>query len=143
MLTRVLPRPDPGQSLTLIARQRTLHLSPSLGSIVDDIALIRSANGISNDHVLAHYEWNTGSLLMGFPSVGSWVTYGLGSVCRDLPGFVVLNSGLTAVVLGLLNGQSPVEIWKKHFRADARAVDDEIEFWIDLLEFLEANISVD
>src|SRR4051812_22784715 len=37
------------------------ELFPNIGSIVDDIALIRSANGISNDHVLAHYEWNTGS----------------------------------------------------------------------------------
>src|SRR5262249_27543493 len=66
------------------------ELLPNIGSIVDDIALIRSANGISNDHVLAHYEWNTGSLLMGFPSVGSWVTFGLGSDNQNLPGFVVI-----------------------------------------------------
>src|SRR5213594_972215 len=66
------------------------ELFPNIGSIVDDIALIRSANGISNDHVLAHYEWNTGSLLMGFPSVGSWVTFGLGSENQNLPAFVVI-----------------------------------------------------
>ncbi|MBM3811176.1 MAG: DUF1501 domain-containing protein [Acidimicrobiia bacterium] len=66
------------------------ELFPNIGGIVDDIALIRSGHGISNDHVLAHYEWNTGSLLMGFPSVGSWVTYGLGSANQNLPGYVVL-----------------------------------------------------
>jgi hypothetical protein len=66
------------------------ELFPHVGGIVDDIALIRSGQGRSNDHVLAHYEWNTGSLLMGFPSVGSWVTYGLGSENQNLPGFVVI-----------------------------------------------------
>jgi hypothetical protein len=65
-------------------------LFPHMGGIVDDLAIIRSAQGRSNDHVLAHYEWNTGSLLMGFPSVGSWVTYGLGSENQNLPAFVVI-----------------------------------------------------
>ena len=65
-------------------------LFPHVGSIVDDLAFIRSAEGRSNDHVVAHYEWNTGSILMGFPSVGSWVTYGLGSENQNLPGFVVI-----------------------------------------------------
>ena len=65
-------------------------LFPHVGSIVDDLAFIRSAEGRSKDHVVAHYEWNTGSILMGFPSVGSWVTYGLGSENQNLPGFVVI-----------------------------------------------------
>ncbi|MGH9657200.1 MAG: DUF1501 domain-containing protein [Bryobacteraceae bacterium] len=66
------------------------ELFPHVGSIIDEVALIRSGQGKSNDHVLAHYEWNTGSLLMGHPSVGSWVTYGLGSENQSLPGYVVL-----------------------------------------------------
>ncbi len=66
------------------------ELFPHVGSIVDDLALVRSAQGRSNDHVLAHYEWNTGSLLMGYPSVGSWVTYGLGTENENLPAFVVI-----------------------------------------------------
>ena len=65
-------------------------LFPHVGEMVDDLAFIRSCQGRSNDHVLAHYEWNTGSRLMGFPSVGSWVTYGLGSENQNLPGFVVV-----------------------------------------------------
>ncbi len=66
------------------------ELFPHMGSIIDDVALIRSCQGRSNDHVVAHYEWNTGSILMGHPSVGSWVTYGLGSENQNLPGFVVI-----------------------------------------------------
>ena len=55
------------------------ELFPHIGSMADDLAFIYSCQGKSSDHVLSHYEWNTGSILMGFPSVGSWVTYGLGS----------------------------------------------------------------
>ena len=66
------------------------ELFPHMGSMVDDLAFVHSCKGRSNDHVLAHYEWNTGSVLMGHPSVGSWVTYGLGSENQSLPGFVVV-----------------------------------------------------
>ncbi len=66
------------------------ELFPHIANIVDDLAFIYSCQGRSNDHVLAHYEWNTGSILMGFPSVGSWVTYGLGSENQNLPAFVVI-----------------------------------------------------
>lgn len=66
------------------------ELFPHIGSIVDDVAFIHSAQGRSNDHVVAHYEWNTGSLLMGHPSVGAWTTYGLGTENQNLPGFVVI-----------------------------------------------------
>jgi len=66
------------------------ELFPHMGSVVDEVAFIHSAQGRSNDHVVAHYEWNTGSLLMGHPSVGAWVTYGLGAENQNLPGFVVI-----------------------------------------------------
>ena len=66
------------------------ELFPQMGEMVDDLAFVHSCKGRSNDHVLAHYEWNTGSVLMGHPSVGSWVTYGLGSENQSLPGFVVV-----------------------------------------------------
>ena len=65
-------------------------LFPHMGTMVDELAFVHSCKGRSNDHVLAHYEWNTGSVLMGHPSVGSWVTYGLGSENQSLPGFVVV-----------------------------------------------------
>ncbi len=66
------------------------ELFPHIGSQVDDIAFIHSCQGRSNDHVVAHYEWNTGSILMGRPSMGSWVSYGLGSENQNLPAFVVI-----------------------------------------------------
>ena len=66
------------------------ELFPEMGAMSDELAFVHSCKGRSNDHVLAHYEWNTGSVLMGHPSVGSWVTYGLGSENQSLPGFVVV-----------------------------------------------------
>jgi len=82
------------------------ELFPHMGSIIDDVALIRSGYGKSNDHVLAHYEWNTGSLLMGFPSVGSWVNYGLGSENRNLPGYVVIHDPRGGPNAGVANWNS-------------------------------------
>src|SRR4029078_1052074 len=61
-----------------------------LSTLVDDLAFIHSAHGTSNDHTLSHLEWNTGNILVGYPSVGSWVTYGLGTVNQNLPAYVVL-----------------------------------------------------
>ena len=66
------------------------EIFPNLATIVDDLTFIHSCQGLSNDHVISHYEWNTGSIQMGFPSVGSWVTYGLGTENQNLPGFVVV-----------------------------------------------------
>jgi len=66
------------------------EIFPNIATMVDDLAFVHSCQGASNDHVISHYEWNTGSVQMGFPSVGSWITYGLGSVNQNLPGFVVL-----------------------------------------------------
>src|SRR5437870_2354273 len=66
------------------------EIFPTLAQHVDDLALLRSVYGKSNDHVQAHYELATGMIRMGFPSLGSWVTYGLGSENQSLPAFVVI-----------------------------------------------------
>ena len=65
------------------------ELFPHIAQHVDDIAFIRSMYGISPAHGPALFQMNTGSILAGHPSVGSWVTYGLGSVNENLPGFIV------------------------------------------------------
>ena len=65
-------------------------LFPNIGGIVDELAFIHSAQGRSVDHTLSTYEWNTGSIIAGFPSAGSWITYGLGSENQSLPAFVVI-----------------------------------------------------
>lgn len=62
------------------------------GSIVDDICIVRSVTTEAINHDPAHMFMNTGSQIAGRPSMGSWVTYGLGSEAEDLPGFVVLTS---------------------------------------------------
>lgn len=64
-------------------------LFPHVAKQVDDIAFIRSMQTISNDHAPALYQMNTGSIQTGFPSMGSWVTYGMGTENQSLPAFVV------------------------------------------------------
>ena len=67
------------------------EIFPHLAKKVDEIAFIRSLYGRSNDHIQATYEMQSGQIRMGFPSVGSWVTYGLGSESASLPAFIVMN----------------------------------------------------
>ncbi|MFM1995715.1 MAG: hypothetical protein RLZZ111_102 [Planctomycetota bacterium] len=67
-------------------------LFPQIGSVLGDICLIRSMTTDAINHDPAHMFMNTGSQIAGRPSMGSWVTYGLGSEAADLPGFVVLTS---------------------------------------------------
>ena len=69
-------------------------LFPHVGQCVDDLAIVRSMVSNFSEHTSANYFMHTGSGLQGRPSHGAWVTYGLGSECQDLPGFVVLNGGL-------------------------------------------------
>lgn len=69
-------------------------LFPHIGSCIDDIAVIRSMVADFSEHTNANYFMHSGSGLQGRPSMGAWATYGLGSECQDLPGFVVLNSGM-------------------------------------------------
>ena len=69
------------------------ELLPNLSSIVDDLCVIRSMHTEQFNHSPAQLLLQTGNSLLGSPSMGSWVTYGLGSENRDLPGFVVLASG--------------------------------------------------
>ena len=65
------------------------ELFPNVAEHVDDLALVRSMHALSPAHGPALFQMNTGTILAGAPSVGSWVTYGLGSENENLPGFVV------------------------------------------------------
>ncbi|HEY7286209.1 MAG TPA: DUF1501 domain-containing protein [Vicinamibacterales bacterium] len=66
------------------------ELFPHLSQHVDELAFLRSVYGRSNDHVQGTYEMQTGQINLGFPSVGSWVTYGLGSAASSLPAYIVM-----------------------------------------------------
>ncbi|MGC4038890.1 MAG: DUF1501 domain-containing protein [Chitinophagaceae bacterium] len=70
------------------------ELFPHIATCVDDLALIRSMKSNFPEHTNANYFLHTGSGLQGRPSMGSWVTYGLGSENKNLPGYVVLDGGL-------------------------------------------------
>lgn len=65
-------------------------LYPNLAKCVDDICFVRSFYTDSVVHAPAMYQVHTGRILMGFPSMGSWVTYGLGSQSDNLPAYVVM-----------------------------------------------------
>jgi uncharacterized protein (DUF1501 family) len=108
------PMPDSftrGQQLAQLQGQRLVCLGPRfqfvkrgsngteigellthLGEVLDDICLVRSMTTDAINHDPAHMFMNTGSQIAGRPSMGAWVTYGLGSEAADLPGFVVLVS---------------------------------------------------
>jgi hypothetical protein len=65
-------------------------LYPHIAEHVDDICFVRSFYTDSTVHAPAMYQVNTGRILMGYPSMGSWITYGLGSESENLPAYVVM-----------------------------------------------------
>ncbi|MCC6231421.1 MAG: DUF1501 domain-containing protein [Verrucomicrobiales bacterium] len=87
-----------GQSGTWVS-----DLFPHLARQVDKMAFLHACHTESNNHSPALFMINTGFPRMGFPCVGSWVTYGLGSESRDLPAFVVMSDPLDR---GLPKGQA-------------------------------------
>ena len=72
--------------------QEICDLFPKIGAISDEICIIRSMWTEQINHDPAHTIMNTGSIITGRPSMGSWMTYGLGAETQDLPGFVVMMS---------------------------------------------------
>ena len=67
-------------------------LFPHIASVADDLCVIRSMQTEQINHDTAHAFMNTGSIIKGRPSMGSWLLYGLGTETDELPGFVVLAS---------------------------------------------------
>ena len=68
------------------------NLFPRIASVADELCVIRSMQTEQINHDTAHAFMNTGSIIKGRPSMGSWLLYGLGAEAQDLPGFIVLNS---------------------------------------------------
>jgi hypothetical protein len=95
---------DSSHRTTLLGSTRTFEqhgengtwvgdLLPYTAKIIDKLTLIKTCKTDLFNHAPAKLFMNAGTGLFGRPSLGSWVTYGLGSECDDLPGFVVLQSG--------------------------------------------------
>jgi hypothetical protein len=66
---------------------------PEIGTVADELAVVRSMTSTVNEHAQGNYVMHTGFPFMGHPSAGAWINYGLGSENENLPGFVVLQSG--------------------------------------------------
>lgn len=66
---------------------------PHIATVVDELTIIRSMTSPLNEHAQANFFMHTGFPTMGYPSAGAWAAYGLGTENRDLPGYVVLQSG--------------------------------------------------
>jgi hypothetical protein len=69
------------------------ELVPHLSGVVDDIAIVKSMVTDAFNHAPGQLMMNTGSMIFGRPSMGSWVVYGMGSEAQDLPAFVVFSTG--------------------------------------------------
>ncbi len=69
------------------------ELLPHLATVVDDIAILKGMQTDAFNHAPGQLLMNTGSQQFGRPSMGAWVTYGLGAETQDLPAFVVFSSG--------------------------------------------------
>jgi len=82
---------------------------PHLAKVVDELAFVHSVHTDQFNHAPAQIMVNTGNAIPGRPSMGSWLSYGLGSETQDLPGFVVLKSGgsLSGGAAMWSNGQLP------------------------------------
>lgn len=100
-------------------------LFPHLSQCVDDLAVVRSCYGDMVVHSAAQYELFTGRVVPGGPSMGSWVTYGLGAETDALPGYVVMPDPLGALEAGqpmYANGFLPAKYQPTMFRPSERPV---------------------
>src|SRR6516165_6094382 len=100
-------------------------LFPHLAHCADDLAVLRSCYGDRVVHSAAQYELFTGRVVPGFPSMGSWVVYGLGSESRSLPAYVVLPDPSGALEAGqpmYTHGFLPAVYQPTMFRGGAQPV---------------------
>ncbi len=102
-------------------------LFPRIGESVDDLAFIHGIMVDNNNHGPATMHVNTGSQLQGSPSVGSWISYGLGTPNRNLPGYVVIQDPRGAPVNGAAvwgNGYLPASYQGTLFRSTGAPILD-------------------
>ena len=94
-------------------------LLPHIGGVVDDLAILRSCHGDMVVHSAAQYQLFSGRIIPGFPSMGSWITYGLGSEAESLPAYVVMPDPDGALEAGqpmYMNGFLPAVYQPTTFR---------------------------
>ena len=120
----------------LLGTKRTFHkygesgievsdLFPHIASCIDDIAVLRSCHGDMVVHSAAQYELFSGRVVPGFPSMGSWILYGLGAESRSLPSYVVMPDPKGALEAGqpmYAHGFLPAVYQPTMFRPGGRPV---------------------
>lgn len=100
-------------------------LFPHQAEVVDDLCVIRSMHGDMVVHSAAQYQMMTGRIIPGFPAMGSWITYGLGSEAENLPAYVVMPDSHGAQEAGVpmyTNGFLPSVYQPTMFRPGAKPV---------------------
>ena len=125
------------------------ELFPNVAEHADDLALIRSMHALSPAHGPALFQMNTGSILAGHPSVGSWITYGLGTENENLPGYIVFTDNRGGPINGApnwSNGYMPASYQGTPFRPTGDPIIDlkppagqglqEQRKWLELVEKL-------
>jgi len=103
------------------------ELFPHLAGQADDLALIRSMTALSPAHGPALFQMNTSTILAGAPSVGSWVTYGLGTANENLPGYIVFTDYRGGPINGAPNwgnGYMPAAYQGTQFRSSGPPIVD-------------------
>lgn len=100
---------------------------PHMAEVADELCVLRSCHGDSVNHPQSVYQMNTGSILMGRPSLGSWVSYGLGTENDSLPAFVVLpdpGGGIKGGPSAWSNGYLPATYQGTTFRPGGAPIVD-------------------
>ena len=103
------------------------ELFPHLGSVADELTVVRSMYAETSNHTPATFQENTGFRLNGFPVAGSWLSYGLGSESDDLPAYVVIPDPRGYPAGGSINwtnGFLPARHQGVPMRAKGQAIDD-------------------
>ena len=135
-------------------------LFPHLAQHADELAVVRSMTSQFSEHTSANYFLHTGLGIVGRPSMGAWAVYGLGTESSDLPGFVVINGGLTPpggldnFASGFLPASYQASVFRPsgdalaNLRSQGNAADDRILARRELLQqfdntFLETTAGAD
>ena len=99
------------------------ELFPHMATVADELCVIRSMTAKFSEHAQGNFFMHSGFPFLGYPSAGAWASYGLGTESRDLPGYIVLQSGGAAVPHGgvglFSNGFLPAQHQASIVQADA------------------------
>lgn len=104
---------------------------PGMGEVADELCVIRSMTAKFSEHAQGNFFMHTGFPFLGYPSAGAWTSYGLGTESRDIPGYVVLQSGGASLPHGGIgnfsNGFLPAQHQASIIKADENPPLDNIQ----------------